>query len=246
MKRFRADMHIHTVLSPCGSLDMSPGRIVREAVVKKLDIIAVTDHNHTGHARIIRRLGEQAGLYVVYGAEVTTREEVHCLAFFDTDEQLVAFQEYLDEHLPFMENNPDYFGDQVIVDRDEMILEEISHSLYPGIDQSIDEVAKKVLGMDGLFVPAHVDRKMNGLYAQIGFLPPYLDVSAVEIHRNTNPEEYVQEHPELEKLVIVQNSDAHYPEDIGRKWSEYLLEEPGFTEIAKAYRGEDGREVIIP
>jgi len=87
---------------------------------------------------------------------------------------------------------------------------------------------------------------MNGLYAQIGFLPPYLDVSAVEIHRNTNPEEYVQEHPELEKLVIVQNSDAHYPEDIGRKWSEYLLEEPGFTEIAKAYRGEDGREVIIP
>ena len=31
MKTFRADLHIHTVLSPCGDLNMSPKNIVRKA-----------------------------------------------------------------------------------------------------------------------------------------------------------------------------------------------------------------------
>ena len=30
--RVKADLHIHTVLSPCGDLDMSPGNILRAAL----------------------------------------------------------------------------------------------------------------------------------------------------------------------------------------------------------------------
>ncbi|HNX58188.1 MAG TPA: PHP domain-containing protein, partial [Spirochaetota bacterium] len=41
----RADLHIHSCLSPCGSLDMSPSRIVERAVESGLDVIALTDHN---------------------------------------------------------------------------------------------------------------------------------------------------------------------------------------------------------
>lgn len=47
MKWYKADLHIHSVLSPCGSLDMSPKNIVQSALDKELEIIAITDHNST-------------------------------------------------------------------------------------------------------------------------------------------------------------------------------------------------------
>ena len=92
MKTRYADLHIHTVLSPCGDLEMSPANILRTARQKGLDIIGITDHNSTREAKIIRDAAENTGLFVLAGAEVTTREEVHCLAFFEEDGQLTDFQ----------------------------------------------------------------------------------------------------------------------------------------------------------
>ena len=121
MNSFCADLHIHTVLSPCGDLEMSPGNIVEKAAEKGLDIIAVTDHNHTGHARLTRELGARKGIWVVYGAEINTREEVHCLTFFDTDEQLSLFQQELDRNLTKIPNDTSFMGHQVIVDEQEQM-----------------------------------------------------------------------------------------------------------------------------
>jgi 3',5'-nucleoside bisphosphate phosphatase len=56
MRFLRADLHIHTVLSPCGDLEMSPGNIVSEADLKGLDIIGITDHNTTRHCDLIKRI----------------------------------------------------------------------------------------------------------------------------------------------------------------------------------------------
>ena len=44
---FKADLHIHTVLSPCGDLEMSPTAIVDRALSRGLDMIAISDHNTT-------------------------------------------------------------------------------------------------------------------------------------------------------------------------------------------------------
>jgi hypothetical protein len=38
LKLYKADMHIHTCLSPCGDWGMSPKRIVEKSLEKKLDI----------------------------------------------------------------------------------------------------------------------------------------------------------------------------------------------------------------
>ena len=39
------DLHIHSCLSPCGDMDMTPNNIVNMALLAGLDIIAVSDHN---------------------------------------------------------------------------------------------------------------------------------------------------------------------------------------------------------
>ena len=59
MKQYLADLHIHTCLSPCGSLEMSPSEIVRRSLAKGLDAIAITDHNTTLQCPEIQSLGER-------------------------------------------------------------------------------------------------------------------------------------------------------------------------------------------
>ncbi|MCS7240144.1 MAG: PHP domain-containing protein, partial [Candidatus Bipolaricaulota bacterium] len=58
MRWFRADLHIHSVLSPCGSLEMSPRRIVEEARKAGLDLIAVCDHNASANGQYVRKIAK--------------------------------------------------------------------------------------------------------------------------------------------------------------------------------------------
>lgn len=243
MNRYRSDLHIHSVLSPCGDLEMSPVNIVDMAAKKGLDIIAVTDHNHTGHAKLTRELGARKGIWVVYGVELCTQEEVHCLTFFDTNEQLDVFQEMLENSMPEVANDTALLGHQVVVDEAEEILEEVSYSLYPGVDWEIGEAARIVHELGGLFVPAHVDRAMNGLYTQLGIWPEGLDVDAVEISRYISRKEALKDHPELKTRTLLRSSDAHYLEDIGRCFSNLVMEGRDFRELKLALRGEEGRGV---
>lgn len=244
MNTYRADLHIHSVLSPCGDLEMSPGNIVARAAEKRLDIIAVTDHNHTGHSCLVRELGAKKGIWVVYGAEITTMEEVHCLTFFDTDEQVHSFQEELERNLVKIPNDEVLLGAQVIVDEQEQIVDEISYSLYPGLKWSIEEAAAVVHSLGGLFIPAHVDRYMNGLYSQLGLFPADLEADAIELWRHTSPQLAEREHPELSAYSMIRNSDAHFIDDIGRAGNLYLMKNRSFDEFRMALKGEKGRSVF--
>lgn len=245
MRTYRADLHIHTVLSPCGDLDMSPVKIVDRAVKLGLDMIAITDHNHTGHCKVTRELGIEKGLKVVYGAEVNTREEVHCLTYFDTDEQLTTFQRYLDDRLPRISNDNFLFGEQIRVDSNEVIIENIEHSLYPAIEEGISEVSAFVHSLGGLFVPAHVDRRSNGLYTQLGMFPDDCQIDAVEIFRMTSRRDIQAKHPELKRYQLLKSSDAHYIKDLGRCWSSLEMESCTFDEMRMALHGVEGRRVIV-
>lgn len=242
---FWADLHIHTLLSPCGDLEMSPRNIVRQASLKGLDIIGITDHNTTRHCRLITEMGNEAGIFVLPGAEVNTQEEVHCLTFFDSLETLDVFQSFLDEFLPLIENDPDEFGDQVQVDRDEMIIYEEKRSLFSAIDKSIDEVESKVHELGGLFIPAHIDRPRNSLFSQLGFLPEDLKADALEISRNTNPSDICLQYPELKAYTFIKSSDAHFIEDIGRQKVKLSMKSRSFDEIKKALGNREGRRVVI-
>ena len=243
MRSYRADLHIHTVLSPCGDLEMSPRNIIAKAKELKLDIIGITDHNTTRHCDLTRKLGEKNGIFVMMGAEVTTREEVHCLTFFENTESLVEFQEYLSENLPFVQNKPFVFGYQVVVDNEENIIDEIDSLLIVGLDQSIEQVRKKVRELKGLFIPAHVDRPRHGILSQLGFMPDDLCPDAIELYHASTREMLLSTHPEFSKYVLIRNSDAHLPDYIGSRYSTFTLDHPSFREIAMAFRNEQGRKV---
>lgn len=244
MRTYRADLHIHTVLSPCGDLDMSPRNIAELAKLHNLDIIAITDHNSTLHGPIIRKLAEPLGITVLFGAEVTTREEAHCLCLFNTEEQRDKFQEFININLPNIANNPNKFGYQVVVNKDDEILEEVEPLLLSALKANIDEVEVKVHDLGGLFIPAHVDRPMYSLISQLGFIPPDLKFDALEVFRTTSQNEFKAKHAYLKDATLIKNSDSHYPNQLGTVYTEYLLEEPTFAELKKALQFKQERRVL--
>ncbi len=241
MQAFRADLHIHTVLSPCGDLDMNPRSIVQLAKQRGMDIIGVTDHNSTLHSSLIKQLGEKEGLFVLQGVEVTTKEEVHCLCFFSSNEQATNFQQFINQRLQNIPNNVEYFGYQVIVNEHNEILDEIDVLLTAAINASIEEVEAKTHELDGIFIPAHINKAQNSLLSQLGFLPKALKVDALELSRHIKVDDFIKANSYLNQYSFIQSSDAHFPDDIGTVYTEFYIEEPTFNEIRMALHNENGR-----
>ena len=73
-----------------------------------------------------------------------------------------------------------------------------------------------------------------GILGQLGFIPDDLCIDAVEVVCDAGEMLY----------PVIRNSDAHIPEHIGRRYTDYLLENPSFSELAMALRREGGRRII--
>lgn len=244
MNQYRADLHIHSVLSPCGDLNMSPHNILERASQRGLDIIGITDHNSTLQSRIIADIAKQYNIFVLCGAEVTSVEEAHCLCFFP-EASLDSFQLYLDEHILKIPNNPDKLGYQVLVDEHEQIIKQVPHSLLSALDQSVEDIRHKTHELGGIFIPAHINRPTFSLFSQLGFVPEDLMEDALEISWHISREKILEEHPELNQKSFIQSSDAHYLDDIGKTHSLFKIQAKSLKEIKKALHREDGRNVYV-
>jgi 3',5'-nucleoside bisphosphate phosphatase len=244
MRLYRADLHIHTVLSPCGDIDMSPVNIVAAAALKGLEIIGITDHNTTRHCALITRLAEERGIFVMHGAEVTTKEEVHCLAFFENTDAVQLFQTYLDENIADIVNVPEIFGYQLQVDENDIVLYEEKKLLTGAISKSFEETELFVHELNGLFIPAHINRSKNSVYSQLGFLPYNMKADALEISGTFSPGEFAKEHPGIIEFPLISNSDAHFINDVGKRSTTFFLKEPSFNEIRLALKNKWGRKII--
>lgn len=239
LRKYKVDLHIHTVLSPCGALEMSPSNIVKKAKESGLQIIGITDHNSTKNAILVKKLAEKEGIFVLCGAEVTTKEEVHCLTFFEFEHQLTEFQEFLDRNVTIIPNPDGHFGYQPVVDEQDSILEMIPNYLPAALKVGIQELQEKVYELNGIFIPAHVDRPSNGIFSQLGFIPESLKFNALGISIRSS-EKYVRKHYVVEKeITIICNSDAHFLAQIGTGFSLYNLNEVSFKAVKKALNQED-------
>ena len=86
----RADLHIHTVLSPCGDLEMSPENILYFAQVQGLNMIGITDHNSTRQAPIIRDYGKTKGIFVLTVLKMGNAREGNIWITLQTHKNIMA------------------------------------------------------------------------------------------------------------------------------------------------------------
>jgi 3',5'-nucleoside bisphosphate phosphatase len=228
--RVKADLHLHSTVSPCADLSMSPKNIVESAKRKGLSLIALTDHNCTRNCPAFFSLCEKNDLFCLGGAEVTTREECHVLCLFEDLPTIIDFGDYLEQHLPEMMNQPKIFGDQVYVNDREEVLGFVDRYLGNATTISFQDLCKHVKINKGLVIPAHVDRAVFGLISQLGFIPLEPKVDALEVYHAKMSAVSLGDHP----YVILSSSDAHFPQQIGCVYNEMELSEFSLQSVKEA------------
>lgn len=239
-----ADLHIHTCLSPCGDLDMTPTKIVRQALEKKLSIIAITDHNSAENTPAMIAAARETDLFVVPGIEVTTSEEAHIVGLFEGVEGALAMQAIVYDNLQPGENDEDVFGIQVVANECDEV-ENINKRLLIGATAlSVVEVVEAIHHRQGLAIAAHIDRESFSVVGQLGFIPQDLDLDAIEISRHMTLSEARARFKEYERLPFITTSDAHFPDEIGGSWTRFQVARPDMAELRLALAGREGRKVL--
>ncbi|MCD4713350.1 MAG: phosphoesterase [Clostridiales bacterium] len=198
------DLHIHSCLSPCGSDEMTPNNIVNMAYLKGLNIISVTDHNTGKNCDVISRLGKKNGILVIPGMEIQTKEEVHILCYFPHLDALNAFEVELDQYRIQIPNRPEKFGNQWIMDEDDIKVEDYPLALILSVNIGLDQLNVLVEKYGGVIVPAHVNKSSNSMLSNLGFIPETLDLKYVEVFMSAPVPKSI-----LDSYDILKNSDAH-------------------------------------
>lgn len=231
------DLHIHSALSPCSDNEMTPNNIVNMALLKGLDVIAVTDHNSLENYDAISQCAKEINIIAVPGMEMETREEVHLVCLFPNKESALKVQERINSLLPRIKNREEIFGKQIIMDADDNITGYYEELLITAVDMSIDEAVAMVQDVGGAAIPAHVDRTSYSVISNLGMVPDHLSFQYLEISKNCNVEEFVLKHPELCKYKFIRSSDAHNLGDILERESFLEIDDLSVEALIRELRG---------
>ena len=207
------DFHIHSALSPCGDNDMTPNNLIHMSRIKGLDAVALTDHNACENVRAAAAVAGDKIIFIP-GMEVETSEEVHIVTLFPTADAAEEMQRILVDSSPFIPNRPEIFGNQYIMDENDEICGEIDRMLVTASGLDIYTVVAAAKDLGGIAYPAHIDRESYSVLSNLGFIPPDLDISAVEI---TEKSRAALEGEYSNRYNIITSSDAHYLWDISER-----------------------------
>ncbi|MCK9177395.1 MAG: phosphoesterase [Candidatus Cloacimonetes bacterium] len=222
---------------------MSPSAVVARLQELGIQWFAITDHNSMGNCAVYEAVARKAGLFFSWGVEIQTMEEIHLLAYFDDSDQAQAFDQELYRSLLPIDNDPEFFGDQVIIDENENILRVEPRALINSSVWDLGTAAEQVCAFGGLAVPAHIDADVNSIISQLGFLPPSPNFELLGITAKLNLPEYLDQHPELADKAFIRASDAHYLTDLGHGSCIMKVQEATAQEILLAARKLDGRYI---
>lgn len=243
LKTYKADLHIHSCLSPCGDLDMTPRNIVRQALALGLDLIAISDHNASENIAATIKSAENTKLSVLAGMEVTSSEEVHILAFFDNLDSISQFQKIVYENLISVEIDQRMIQDQVIANEKDEVEGFNERPLLGASLLSLEEIVEKIHQLNGLAIASHVDKESYSIFAQLGFIPDNLQLDGLEISPFSTIEDVRNNFPDCSSFPIVTFSDAHFLKDLGSRTTNFVIEKPTIRELRMALQNDSGRKV---
>ena len=243
MIKLKADLHLHSVLSPCGDLLMTPAAIVKKAVEKNIDVLALTDHNSAENAEVFSYYCKNNNIDFIPAMETETREEIHILCYFPDIDSLMQWQEIVYNKLPDQKNDEEFFGPQIKCDINDEYQYKVEKLLAAAVNISLEECIKKVFDLGGIVVPSHLDRK-HSIISQLGFIPPDINLKTVEISKNISSEEVLNKFDQLRGYQLMQNSDSHYLKEI-KAYQNLVVKDFSFTEFRQAVKNINNRRIEL-
>lgn len=240
----KADLHIHTALSSFADSAMTPGSIVKRAAELKLNIIGITDYNSTKQAIAVKKVAEESGIFVLTGAEVISKENIHALVYFDNEAELNEFQIFIDSHLPVISNDTEKFGYQIVYDEfDEMVSFE-DRQLYTPLTCSLSEISTAVLELNGMMIAAHADLNKTSILSEIGCIPDSIKINALELCR-LDAEAFLTINNHLKYYALVRGSGAKQLKNIGNGNTIFKLTEISFKALKSVLSFNINHDITI-
>ncbi len=214
-QNLRYDLHIHTCLSPCAENDMTPGNIIEMAYICDLHTIAITDHNSCKNCATAMHFGEQFGINVIPGMEISTVEDIHVVCLFETIEDAMRFDEFVYSKLPDFTNILDVYGTQELINTKDEVCGFVEKLLIGNTKISWFDLPGLMEEYNGYFYPAHIDKKVSSILSYFKRIPEYNDFDIIEIKFAEHLPEIEDKHPLTKNFTKIFNSDAHYLWEIG-------------------------------
>jgi len=207
---FKVDLHIHTPASWCYSDYMlskspptSPQVIIQLALGQGLQGIAIADHNSVGWIDRVRQAA-QGQIVVFPGVEISAKGG-HVLALFS-------------EGMPVKEL-------QNLVEEAGFSPHEQGHG-YCESPYEVVEIMRMIIEWGGLAIAAHIDRRPKGFLASEELsqeekrkviFSPFLSALEITIPQDKLLWNQGRMAGFSRKVACIQGSDAHAPEEIGRR-----------------------------
>ncbi|EGO64404.1 PHP domain-containing protein [Acetonema longum] len=246
MDEFVADLHVHSLLSPCAAVEMTPRNIILHAVRHGVNIIALADHNAGDNVIAAIEAAKGLDVTVLPAMEVETREEIHLVTLFDSMHRFKAWEEIVSRHRPKRLNDEKKFGAQFIVDAQDEFVAVKQELLLASLSLGIAEISRKVAELGGISIASHIDRPSYSIISQLGFIPADAFLAAVEVSRLTKPGDARRLFPGIGNLPVITASDAHTIHDFvtGPKMV-FHIRQPNLAEIVQALQGQNARKVVV-
>ncbi len=224
---------------------MTPNNIVGMAAISGLEVIGITDHNTCRNAPGVLAVAQEAGILAIPGMELCTAEEAHVVCLFETLEGAQDFDRYIYENMPHIQNKPEIFGEQRILNKDDELIGTLEELLLVSSFVTVDDVRRLAEEYGGTAFPAHVDRDSYSVIAALGSIPPEGGYRVAEVTRDCDLEALRAQYPELQGLGIVRDSDSHYLDTLATGQPlRIALEEPTAKAVVDAIR--QGRSGLGP
>lgn len=199
---------------------MTPNNIMNMAMLKEVNLLAVTDHNSTKQLRVFQELQSSYDFLFIPGVEVNVSEGFDVLCYFRNFNDAVKFDKYLEVHLD---------GEWGIFDESNQVITDIFDTTYDTFNTPLTstnipykELVREVRYLNGAIVLAHVDRNSKSVLSV--FKLEDIEFDAIEIQKHSK-EKFLKDNPYINKYKLFFNSDSHSLLSISEKEDYINLEE---------------------
>jgi len=248
-----ADLHIHSILSPCADRKMLPQNIYPELMKKGVNAFAICDHNSTRNVRAFYEFGLRwfPQIFFLPGIEITTEEEVHILGIFPDLECAENVGNIIRETLSEAITKKDFLEPQWIINSEGKIIGEEEKPLYLASGFNLENGIALLRQHNAMIIASHIDRPTFSVTNQLGFIPEdlfdVLEISPISVKKVVEKKEFVLRnfiYSLPQSLPVITSSDAHSIDEIGHVRTKICVDNISFTDIKEGIKKNTVLEVI--
>jgi len=243
---YSADLHIHSALSPCAENKMTPDEILKSVIRFGIDVFSITDHNSGFNCLAFETAARRKGILFIPGIELQSSEEIHLLGYFPDTHALEMFCSGIVKPglMRGMKNDPMQFGNQIKIDASGDVVGEEEDMLSMPLILTIDELVDKIHDFHGIAVAAHIDRGFS-VISQLGYIPPQLELDAVEVWDATKIEDIRSKYLKERDMNIISSSDTHYLDMMKEPGMKFWLRSGDITSCLNIIKGTGAGRITI-